>query len=98
MSEQYTTTGISDLLRGQIKFAESGDGIVAPKNVIPTVTAGRGLYNKYRLDSLRRIELYAEIEGLLSGNPPYDPVEIEQSKLGFISNFNDLKARSLYER
>lgn len=74
---------------------QDGQGnLDAPKTVIPSVRVARGLYYKFRSDHLKRIQLYAAIEGLIAGNPPYDPVELARSGLGHIANFNNLDARS----
>jgi len=87
----------TDGLRGQITREEDGK-LKAPINIIQTVTAAKTLYYKYRFEALRRIELYARIEGLIAGNPPYNPVELDRHGLSHISNFNNLDGRALYER
>jgi hypothetical protein len=84
-------------LRGAI-IQEKPGVLKAPENIIQTVQGAKSLYYQYRGEHLRRIDLYAAIEGLLSGNPPYSPVELAKSKLSHIANFNNLDARSLYER
>lgn len=89
--------GTSGLLRGQIKLEANGK-IEPPKNIIQTLQAARTIYLRYRFDHLRRIQLYAQIEGLLAGNPPYNPVQLEQMGLGHIANFNTLDGRALFER
>lgn len=84
-------------LRGQIERT-SEKKIEVPNNIIPSVSAARSLYNKFRQDSFKRVDLYARIEGLIAGNPPYDVAELRKSNLGHMSNFNTLDGRSLYER
>lgn len=90
-------SGTRDAIRGQLVPTIDGK-IVAPPNIIPNVTAARAIYYKYRTEHLKRIQLYAQIEGIIAGNPPYNPVELDKSGLGHIANFNNLDARSLYER
>lgn len=85
------------LLRSPIVRTED-DKIKAPNNIIATEAAARQIYFKYRTDHLKRIQLYASIEGLLSGNPPYDPAELAKLGLSHIANFNPLDGRALYER
>lgn len=89
--------GTADAIRGQIIPLADGK-IKAPKNIIQTVIGARALYYKFRAEHLKRIQLCARIEGLIAGNPPYDPIELAKHKLGHISNFNNLDGRSLYER
>ncbi len=86
-----------DSVRAPILRKDNGK-LEAPKNIIQTVSGAKALFYQYRTEHLKRIELYALIEGLLAGNPPYDPGELARNKLSFLSNFNNLDARSLYER
>lgn len=89
--------GSSDILRGQITTTSPGV-IKAPENIVRTVMAAQAIYYKYRAEHVKRIELYSLIEGLIAGNPPYNPAELMKQGLGHISNFNSLDGRALYER
>lgn len=89
--------GYGDLNRQPIVRQANGD-IKPPKNIIKSPQAARTLYLKVRQEHLKRVVLYSSIEGLISGNPPYDPDELLQHGLSHIANFNTLDARSLYER
>lgn len=84
-------------LRGQI-IQETPNRITRPKNVIQTISAARGLYYRYRTQNIPRISLFASIEGLIAGNPPYDPIVLEQSGLAHIANFNNGDASAIYEQ
>src|SRR4029079_11152790 len=79
-------------------ISEGPGNLKAPENIITTVQAARNIYFTYRTNSLNRILLFAQIDGLLSGNPPYDPQELASAGLAYAANFNDLSARSLCER
>lgn len=83
--------------RGQITSTASGE-IKAPKSILNSVQAARSIYQVYREDHLKRIALYSHIEGLIAGNPPYDPAELQKHGLSHIANFNNLDGRALYER
>lgn len=96
-SVDVALSGTTNAIRGQIVPTEGGK-FKSPKNIIPNVNAARSIYYKYRSEHLKRIELYAAIEGLIAGNPPYNPVELSKQGLSHIANFNNLDARSLYER
>lgn len=86
-----------NFLRGQIQELKPNE-LTPPENIIQTVQAAQAIYFQYRLEHLPRIDLYAQIEGLIAGNPPYNPTELAQAKLDHIANFNNLEARSLYEQ
>lgn len=83
-------------IRGQIVQKDVGD-IEAPNNIIQTVTAARTLYENFRFQALRRNEVFAGIEGLIQGNPPYDPAELEANGLN-IANFNNMDGTARYEK
>lgn len=83
--------------RGLLKET-SENRLKSPKSLITSPTVARVFYNQYRQDHFKRIKLCAAIEGLIAGNPPYDPNELKRLKLEHIANFNNLDARSLYER
>lgn len=88
----------ADVVRGQIIPQATPDRIKPPKNIITTPTAGRTLYYRFRAEGLKRVQLYAQIEGLIAGNPPYNPIDLQKHGLTYIANFNPLDARALYER
>lgn len=90
--------GLTSAVRAPLVPTDDGTGVIAPKEIIPNVRAARTIYFKFRNEHLERIQLYALIEGLLAGNPPYSPSELARAKLAHISNFNTLDARALYER
>lgn len=99
------TTGIlpplpsstNDFIRGVIVQKEEGV-LEAPQNIIQTTAGARAIYYQYRQEHLPRIQLYSEIEGLIAGNPPYNPLDLDQHRLSHLSNFNNLDARALYEK
>ena len=99
MVDDISTTGVRDAIRGQFKLGSSPDHLIPPKNIIKTIHAAKAVYFRFREKHIKRIALYASIEGLLSGNPPYDSVELQQKVgLGHIANFNTLDGRAMYER
>lgn len=92
-----TTGGASSAIRGQITPLPSGK-LIAPKNIIQSTTTARMLYYKCRSQHLPRIDLYAMIEGLIAGNPPYNPADLQTHGLSHIANYNNGDGRSFYER
>jgi len=56
------------------------------------------LYSRLRQDHLPRTELYAAIDNLIQGSPPYDPVELANAGLQHIANYNDMSVASFIER
>jgi len=89
--------GPFDTLRGKLTWTKERK-LEAPENIIRTLEAAKAVYYKFRAQHLRRIDLYARIEGLIAGNPPYDPTELKKHGLEHIANFNTLEARALWER
>ncbi len=89
---------INDSLRGAIEETENGKDLEAPKNITPNVSVVRNIYQNYRTGHLKRIYLYAQMEGLFQGNPPYAPSELKEAGLQHISNFNDMSGRSIIKR
>lgn len=87
----------SDFMRGTIIQEKPGE-LEPPHNIIQNVTGAKALYYFARGEHLKRIDLYAGIEGLIAGNPPYNPAELARYKLSHISNFNNLDARARFER
>lgn len=89
--------GARDAIRGQIT-PELGGDITPPENIIKTIQAAKAVYYKYRSEHVKRIQLYSQIEGLISGNPPYNIADLQKHGLLHIANFNTLDGRALYER
>lgn len=85
-----------DYVRGQLEPTDKG--IDPPTNIITNVVGARALFHKYRMEHIKRIQLYSLIEGLISGNPPYSPGELLKAGLGHIANFNTLEGRSLWKK
>lgn len=91
------TSQVSPFLRGQLERRTNGE-VKAPDNIIQSVSGAYTQYALLREDHVNRVELYAALEGLIAGNPPYDQDELDANGLGHIANFNNFKARSYYER
>jgi hypothetical protein len=83
--------------RGQITQEDGGE-LKAPKSIIMNVSAARTYYNQYRAAHIERIQLYAAIEGLIAGNPPYDSEKLAAAGLSHIANVNTLDAKGLFEK
>jgi hypothetical protein len=90
-------TSITDFYGGR-RLEVTDAGVEIPKQVINTVAAAKSIYFKLRNNHIKRIMLYAEINGMIAGNAPYDVNKLREANLTHISNFNTLEPRSLYER
>lgn len=88
--------GVIGTIRGQIIQKSIGE-ITAPENIVQTVVAARTIYENLRFQNMKRLELFAAIEGLIQGNPPYDPVELERNGMN-IANFNNMDGTARYEK
>lgn len=87
----------ADIMRGQITQT-GAKTLKPPKSIIMTPIGARYIYNRLRLDHLKRMLRYAQIDGVIAGKPPYDPEQLSQAKLDYVANVNMLDARALYER
>lgn len=87
----------SGAMRGMLYLDPKGK-LKAPKNIVQTATNARMLYYKSRAQHLPRIDLYSMIEGLIAGNPPYNPADLQTHGLSHIANFNNGDGRAFYER
>lgn len=96
MTEQLDT----DQPTGVIGHIEQKDTnkFEAPEYIIPTPQIANAVFQSYRQAHFERIVLYAEIEGLCGGNPPYDPAELHSAGLHHVSNFNDMSADAVINR
>jgi len=83
--------------RAPIVATESGE-LKAPENIMTNIWTVRAIYSRLRTQHLERIELYSSIKGMIDGNPPYDPEELEQNGIDHIANFNDMSSSSTFER
>lgn len=91
------TTDLLDPLIGRV-VKESATEFKAPDLIVKNIITSRSIYERLRADHLNRVVTYAEIWGLLQGNPPYDPAELKAAGLEHVSNFNDMSARAVFER
>lgn len=87
----------ADPFIGQIQ-QDSDGSFSAPESIIKSVSAARTIYEKFRTDHLKRINLYKEIDGLLLGNAPYNQQELNNAGLQHVANFNDMSANAVFER
>jgi len=94
--ENYNN-GISPFIRAMLYPTEDG-GVGAPDNIIQTTSAAYQQYVTLRNSHIERIAVYSAIEGQIAGNPPYNQDELEANGLGHAANFNNFKARSLFDR
>lgn len=82
-----------------MRRVEPGDNgqIIIPEKVIGNLSAARAIYYQLRTNNLNRIVLWAEMDGMFAGNPPYDPVKVREANLN-IANFNTLEPSAWLER
>lgn len=94
-----TNAPSNDVDNTQLPTTEEVNGkLRVTASLVPNIRVARSLYNRFRYSHLDRILLYASIQGLVAGNPPYDMADLERDKLAHIANFNNLDARSLIDR
>lgn len=60
----------------------------APENTIPTEQAARTIYDRLKHQHLQRCHTYERIQGMLDGNPPYNPRAMAAAGLHDMANVN----------
>lgn len=98
MDNLVTTVNEGSAISGRGTVTMDDSGLVPPKNIIMSAQAARTYYENFRQSHVKRIKLYAAIEGLIAGNPPYDTSKLASAGLSHIANVNTLDAKGLYER
>lgn len=98
MNITNTDTPENTNLSGFSKIEETSNGVSVPEKIIKSVAAARTIYTRFRTNHLHRMALYKEIEGLIQGNPPYNPAELRSAGLQHVTNFNDMSANAVIER
>ena len=76
----------------------SNDAAVAPMRVIPTAQAALAIYRNLRDRNLKRIGGYQKIQGMLDGNPPYNPARMMKEGLSDMCNVNWKDGEALYRQ
>lgn len=74
-----------------------GDELEAPILAIPNGQAARTVYYRLRESHSRRAYIYARIQGMIDGNPPYSKKEMKRSGLQTHSNVNWRDGEAIYE-
>ena len=74
------------------------DAASAPMRVIPTAQAALAIYRNLRDRNLKRIGGYQKIQGMLDGNPPYNPARMMKEGLSDMCNVNWKDGEALYRQ
>lgn len=72
------------------------DEPTAPVRSIPTAEAALAIYKRLRDNNLRRVGAYQKIQGMLDGNPPYNPRRMIKEGLTDMCNVNWKDGEALY--
>lgn len=97
MAEYIQTGSPADTMRGQVTQTDGGL-LKAPESIVLSVLGAKAIFHRLRAASLKRMYMMAQIDGVINGEPPYDPDELREAKLDYIANTNMLDGRSLFER
>ena len=74
------------------------DAALAPMRVIPTSQAALAIYKNLRDRNLKRIGGYQKIQGMIDGNPPYNPARMMKDGLSDMCNVNWKDGDALYRQ
>ena len=77
---------------------EVGDKVEAPIRTIPTSQAALAIYRNLRDRNLKRLGGYQKIQGMLDGNPPYNPAVMMKEGLSDMCNVNWKDGDALYRQ
>ena len=76
----------------------SDNDALAPMRVIPTAQAALAIYRNLRDRNLKRIGGYQKIQGMLDGNPPYNPAKMMKEGLSDMCNVNWKDGEALFRQ
>lgn len=79
-------------------ITEVDGNIEAPIRSIPTAAAALAIYKRLRDNNLKRIGTYQKIQGMLDGNPPYNPKRMIKEGLTDMCNVNWKDGEALYRQ
>jgi hypothetical protein len=82
---------------GKESVETDGDKIEAPENAIPNAASARVVYERMRDAHEKRARIFAKIQGMIDGNPPYSKELMKKHGLQTSSNVNWRDAESIVE-
>lgn len=65
---------------------------------IGSIQVARTVYDEMKKAMLETAKRRARLKGLIDGNPPYDPVMVEELALSYMTNVNFLEARAILDQ
>lgn len=84
-------------MEGHVREVSEGN-FKAHDTIVNHVSIAKQLHSRLREAHVPRMELYAAIDNLIQGSPPYDPIELANAGLQHIANFNDMSVAAFIER
>lgn len=96
--DSNTLYGSPDPLKGRLELEKDGKSVKAPEEILLSLAAAKNLYTRLKSNGAKRIQLYAAIDGMIAGKPPYDPKELEEAGLDYVANINMMDAEAIYAR
>lgn len=82
---------------GRNTIAKKDGGIEAPKNVISTEAGARAVIQRIARAHNKRVFTYERIQGLIDGNPPYNPARMRQAGVNDMTNVNWKDAAAIFK-
>ena len=83
-----TTPGNEGSVTGKEGPKTVNGKLEAPENTIVSSSAARVVYDRVKHSHRKRCWNYERIDGMLDGNPPYNPAAMQQAGLSDMSNVN----------
>jgi hypothetical protein len=84
--------------KGSGKEGPTSDGktLEAPDNTVPSEAAARTIYTRLKHQHMQRCHTYERIQGMLNGNPPYNPHAMAAAGLTDMANVNWKDGDAIY--
>lgn len=95
LSASPSSAGVPDIQDRVHTFTPDGK---PAKERITSVMAARALFEKQKRFWLPSARRRSRLQGLVDGNPPYNPKDLEDRGLGYMTNVNTLEAGAIIEQ
>lgn len=82
---------------GRNTLAQKDGSIKAPDNVISSEAGARSMVNRIARAHNKRVFTYERIQGLIDGNPPYNPARMRQAGVNDMTNVNWKDAAAIFK-
>lgn len=80
-----------------VPSTDIGGDLLTPNHAVPNSASGRIIYDRMRKSHAKRALVFARIQGMIDGNPPYSKKSLKQHGMLAQSNVNWRDGEAIYE-